>query len=479
MKEFEAVIGLEVHVQLQTESKIFSNSSASFGGAPNTHVEPVTLGLPGVLPVLNRKVVDYAMRMGFATNCTIADESIFARKHYFYPDLPKGYQISQYEKPICEHGYLDVELDGGVKKTINIISIHLEEDAGKSVHNEDFVADDETLIDVNRCGVPLIEIVSAPDMRSPKEAGSYLEQMRQIVRYVGVSDGNMSEGSLRCDANVSVRPVGQDELGVKTELKNMNSISGVEKALEYEIQRQIRMVKSGEQITQQTLLWDADANVVRPMRTKEYAHDYRYFPDPDLVPLVIDDEWRALIKRELPELPRARRDRFVNELELPEYDAGVLTAEKEIADYFEAVNNEIKDPKTASNWVMGKVMRVVNESKTTIRDFPISPERLGKLLKLLATGAVNGKIAKRVFDEMLVSRKSPQEIVEEKGLSQISNTGEIEKIVDEVLANHSSEVERYKNGEQKLIGFFVGQVMRASRGKANPKLVNEILASKL
>ena len=477
--EFEAVIGLEVHCQLLTQSKIFCRCSTQFGAKQNTQVCPVCLGMPGVLPVLNRQAVDFAIRMGLATNCRIADHSIFARKNYFYPDLPKGYQISQYEEPLCEEGYLEIELEGGSRKKIRIIRIHLEEDAGKSIHAEAFVEADESLVDLNRCGVPLIEIVSGPDMRSPKEAYQYLRQIRQLVRYLEICDGNMEEGSLRCDANVSVRPVGSDTFGVKTELKNMNSFRHVEKALEYEIARQIELLKSGQQVEQQTLLWDAGRNVAVPMRSKEYAHDYRYFPEPDLVPLVIDEAWRDAIRRQLPELPLERRDRFVREYDLPLYDATLLTEEKAIADYYEQVAQKAKDKKAASNWVMGDVMRVLNEQKIDIKAFNIAPEHLAEMINLIHDGVISSKIAKVVFEEMLKSGKPAPQIVKEKGLTQIDDRAELEAVVDEIIAANPKEVERYRAGEEKLLGFFVGQVMRRTQGKANPRLVNEILRQRL
>ncbi len=477
--EYEAIIGLEVHCQLSTKSKIFCGCKTDFGAQQNTQVCPVCLGMPGVLPVLNRRAVEFAIRMGLATHCRIAEHSIFARKNYFYPDLPKGYQISQYEEPLCEDGYLEIELESGEKKRIHIIRIHLEEDAGKSVHAEDYVSENETLIDLNRCGVPLIEIVSGPDIRSPREAYHYLVRIRQLVRYLEICDGNMEQGSLRCDANISVRPKGQDAFGVKTELKNMNSFRNVERALEYEIQRQIAMLERGEPIQQETLLWDAARNRVVPMRSKEYAHDYRYFPEPDLVPLMISSEWRQDIAAQLPELPVARRERFVRDYQLPEYDAAVLTEEKPVADYFEAVVKAGADAKQASNWVMGDVLRVLKEEKIEISAFPVKPEALAEMIQLITDGTISSKLAKTVFEEMRKTQKSAKQIVEEKGLVQITDTGAIERVVDEVLAANPKEVERYRQGEEKLIGFFVGQVMRATRGKANPQMVNQLLRQKL
>ncbi len=476
--KYEPVIGLEVHAQLLTDSKVFCRCSTRFGADPNTQVCPVCLGMPGVLPVLNRRAVEFTIRMGLATHCRIAARSVFARKNYFYPDLPKGYQISQYEEPLCEDGYVEIELDGDLKR-IGIIRIHLEEDAGKSVHAEEFVDANETLVDVNRCGVPLIEIVSKPDIRSPHEAYLYLNRLRQLVQYLDICDGNMEEGSLRCDANVSVRPVGSEALGVKTELKNMNTFRGVEKALEYEVERQIREIEAGRAIEQETLLWDSTRNVAVPMRTKEFAHDYRYFPEPDLVPLQVSHEWVEQVRESLPELPLERRNRLVSEYGIPQYDAAVLTETKALADYFEAVARAAKDPKAASNWVMGEVLRVVHERKIEMERFPVKPEALAEMLNLIADGTISGKIAKKVFEEMVESGKSASDIVAEKGLVQVSDRGVIEAAVEEVLQNHPTEVERYAKGEQKLLGFFVGQVMKATRGKANPKIVNEILREKL
>ncbi|KAA3616473.1 MAG: Asp-tRNA(Asn)/Glu-tRNA(Gln) amidotransferase subunit GatB [Calditrichaeota bacterium] len=477
--KYEAVIGLEVHVQLKTQSKIFSASSAEFGGDANSKVDPVVIGMPGVLPVLNKKVVEYAVKMGMATNCTIARHSIFARKHYFYPDLPKGYQISQFEEPICEHGFIEVNADDGEARKINIERIHLEEDAGKSVHAEEYVAKNETLIDLNRAGVPLIEIVTEPDFRSPQEVYQYLTKIRQIVRYLEICDGNMDEGSMRCDANVSIRPVGQPELGTKTELKNMNSIRGVERALEYEIQRQISAVADGESIEQQTLLWNANKNITVAMRSKEYAHDYRYFPDPDLVPVLVSDEWRNSIAESLPELPEARKNRFMAEFKLPEYDATVITEEKELADYFEKAALTSKDPKITSNWIMGDVSRILNDGKITISEFSVPPKGLAELINLVADGTISQKIGKQVLDEILATGASAQKIVEDKGLVQISDVSAIESLVDGVLATHPDEFARFKNGEMKLMGFLVGQIMRASKGKVNPKIANEILRKKI
>ena len=476
---FEPVIGLEVHAQLLTKSKIFCRCSTTFGAAPNSQVCPICLGMPGVLPVLNRQAVEFAIRLGLATNCTIAPHSIFARKNYFYPDLPKGYQISQYEEPLCKNGWVEFEQENGSLKRVSLIRIHLEEDAGKSMHGEAYVGEDETLVDVNRCGVPLIEIVSGPDIRSPREAYLYLNKIRQLVRYLGICDGNMEEGSLRCDANVSVRPVGDTKFGTKTELKNMNSFRGVEKALEYEIDRQIKLIQSGGKVVQQTALWDSMRSEVVPMRSKEMAHDYRYFPEPDLVPLRVDDKWRESIRASLGELPMRRRNRFVEQYGLPKYAADVLSEERAVADYFEAVAHDSKDAKLASNWVMGDILRLIKEKKIEMTESPIKATALAEMLNLISSGTISGKMAKEVFEEMAQTGKSARAIVAEKGLVQVSDTAVIEKAVDELLAAHPQEVERYRGGEEKLFGFLVGQLMKAMKGKANPQMANEVLKRKL
>jgi aspartyl-tRNA(Asn)/glutamyl-tRNA(Gln) amidotransferase subunit B len=478
--KYEPVIGLEVHAQMLTNSKVFCSCTTKFGNEPNSNVCPICLGMPGVLPVLNREVVEFALRIGLATHCKIASRSLFARKNYFYPDLPKGYQISQFEEPICTDGYVEIELEDGSRKRIGLTRIHMEEDAGKSIHDIDF----DTLVDVNRCGVPLIEIVSEPDLRSPREAYLYLQRIRQLVRYLGICDGNMEEGSLRCDANVSVRPKGTQQFGTKTEVKNMNSFRNVERALSFEISRQIEILESGEEVQQETLLWDADQNVAVPMRTKEYAHDYRYFPEPDLVPVLVDEPWLENIRKQLPELPTERRDRFMKEYGLPRYDAEVLTTEKSIADYFEEAcsldgGKSGDQYKVVSNWVMGDVLRVVNERQISVSDFPISPQRLAGMIKLIGHGVISGKIAKEVFEEMLTSSEEPQVIVERKGLLQLSDEGEIERIVDQVLEKNTEQVQTYIAGKDTVFGFFVGQTMRMTKGKANPKTVNEILRKKL
>ncbi|MFQ5751187.1 MAG: Asp-tRNA(Asn)/Glu-tRNA(Gln) amidotransferase subunit GatB [bacterium] len=475
---YEPVIGLEVHAQLLTESKVFCRCSAKFGGVQNAQVCPICLGMPGVLPVLNEKAVEFTIRMGLATNCRIAPHSIFARKNYFYPDLPKGYQISQYEEPLCQEGHVEIEINNH-QKCISIIRIHLEEDAGKSVHAEEYVQENETLVDVNRCGVPLIEIVSEPDLRSPEEAYLFLTQLRQIVQYLEICDGNMEEGSLRCDANISVRPIGSQEFGVKTELKNMNSFHGVERALNFEINRQIKILENGGEIVQETLLWDADKNEAIPMRGKEYAHDYRYFPEPDLVPLEISDEWVAKIQGSLPELPVARKKRLMEQYDIPQYDAELLTDSRPLADYFEEVARNSDDAKAASNWVMGEVLRVLKEDQIDITDFKVKPSYLADMIKLINKGTISGKIAKSVFEEMRVTGKRPELIVKEKGLLQISDAGEIEKQILNVLAANPTEVEKYLSGKEQLFGFLVGQVMKATRGKANPRVVNDQLRKEL
>ncbi len=472
---YEAVIGLEVHAQLLTETKIFCGCSTRFGNPPNTNVCPVCLGHPGVLPVLNKKVVDFSIMMGLATNCTINRDSVFARKNYFYPDLPKGYQISQFEKPVCEHGFVEIETGNGSTKKVRIKRIHMEEDAGKSIHD----LGETTLVDLNRTGVPLIEIVSEPDISSPGEAAAYLKKIYQLVTYLGICDGNMEEGSLRCDANISVRPKNQKEFGTRTEVKNMNSFRNVERAIAYEIERQIDILEDGGKVQQETLLWNADAGKAVSMRGKEEAHDYRYFPEPDLVPLNIDENWITGIKKSLPELPDKRKQRFMEQYGLPEYDAKVLTAERETADYFEQVIAETKHYKLASNWVMGDVAAYVNEKKINIAEFPVSPKNLGELINLIQDNVISGKIAKEIFPEMIETGKSPGEIVKEKNLVQITDTSELEGIVKTVLENNPAQVEQYKSGKEKVFGFFVGQVMRETKGKANPKLVNEILRKEL
>jgi aspartyl-tRNA(Asn)/glutamyl-tRNA(Gln) amidotransferase subunit B len=473
--DFDSVIGLEVHAQLKTKTKIFCGCSTAFGAPPNTHTCPVCLGMPGVLPVLNKKVVEYALRMALATDCEISGESRFARKNYFYPDLPKGYQISQYELPIAQHGHVDVEVND-IRQRIGITRIHMEEDAGKLNHDPDRAV---SMVDFNRTGVPLIEIVSEPDIRSPEQAGAYLRQLRSIVRYLGICDGNLEEGSFRCDANVSIRPEGAEKLGTRTELKNLNSFKHVEKALQYEISRQREVLIDGGRIIQETRLYDPDKNKTVSMRGKEEAHDYRYFPDPDLLPLVIDDQWIQRIQSSLPELPDKKMARFMAQYGLPAYDAALLTSDRELADYFEDCLRKFAQPKTVSNWIMGSLLGLLNAMGKTIEASPVSPENLAALLELIDTGAISGKIAKTVFDEMAQTGKAAKQIVKEKGLMQISDTDAIEEVISQVITGNPREVEAYQKGKTKLIGFFVGKIMQATKGRANPKLVNEILKKKL
>jgi aspartyl-tRNA(Asn)/glutamyl-tRNA(Gln) amidotransferase subunit B len=476
---YETVIGLEVHAQLLTESKIFCGCSTKFGQSPNHNTCPVCTGFPGALPVLNKKVIDFAIRAGLATHCQIERSSRLARKNYFYPDLPKGYQISQYELPICSHGHIDIALNGRSKR-IRLTRIHMEEDAGKNIHD---TRSDASLVDLNRAGVPLLEIVSEPDVRSAAEAGSYLKTLRAILQYLAICDGNMEEGSFRCDANISVRPQGTTALGTKTELKNLNSFKAVEKALDYEIQRHIETLSDGGKLIQETRLWDPDREITRSMRTKEFAHDYRYFPDPDLVPIVIDDRWIDEIRAALPELPDARKARFMSQYRLPAYDAELLTSRKDVADYFETVLEAHGNPKAISNWVMGDLFRVLKERKLDqqlyIDNWPLPPEDLAALVRLVDQGTISGKIAKSLFEEMLASGRPPQEIVSEKGLEQVSDFESIEKVVEQILAIHPKQTEQYRRGNEKIFGFFVGQIMKATQGKVNPQKANEILKQKL
>lgn len=474
-QKYEPVIGLEVHAQLLTETKLFCNCSTKFGNNPNSNVCPVCLGHPGVLPVLNKKAVEFALMMGIATNCKINRHSIFARKNYFYPDLPKGYQISQYEEPLCENGFIDVTKKDGTDKKIRIKRIHLEEDAGKSIHDKS----ETTLIDVNRCGVPLIEIVTEPDINSSEEAYLYLMKIKQIVQYLQICDGNMEEGSLRCDANVSVRLKGETQLGVKTEIKNMNSFRNIERALNYEIERQIELLEDGERIVQQTLLWNADLEQAFPMRTKEEEHDYRYFPDPDLTPLLINDDWFEQIKSSIPELPDKKLKRFIEQYSIPKYDAEILTQEISLADYYEKVVSETVDYKLTSNWIMGDVLSVLNSNNISIKSFSIPPENLAKLIKLISDNVISSKIAKDIFKVMLEENKDPEIIVKEKNLVQITDESSIKEIVKKVIENNHNQVIEFLDGKEKVLGFFVGQIMKLTQGKANPQLVNKILLEEL
>jgi aspartyl-tRNA(Asn)/glutamyl-tRNA(Gln) amidotransferase subunit B len=476
--KYQVVIGLEVHTQLTTNTKIFCGCSTSFGARPNSQTCPVCLGFPGALPVLNEKVVEYAIRAGLATGCTIAPRSVFARKNYFYPDLPKGYQISQFDLPICLNGHLDIEVEGE-KKRIGITRIHMEEDAGKLVHADIPGAGNDSCVDLNRACTPLLEVVSEPDMRSPDEAIAYLKKLHQIVMYLGICDGNLEEGSFRCDANVSLMPVGSTVFGTRAELKNINSFRFIKQAIEYEMDRQAEILDEGGRIIQETRLFDPNTGTTRSMRGKEEAHDYRYFPDPDLVPIIISPAWIEEVRTTLPELPEAKRGRFMSQLGLSEYDAEVLAASRELAHFFEETVALFAQPKTVANWVMGEVTRALNEDGKDISSSPVTPALLAALLKLIDDGTISGKIAKTVFDEMYKSGKEPAVIVQEKGLVQVSDTGAIEAIIDEVLAKEAGQVAEYRSGKDKLFGFFVGQVMRASKGKANPALVNELLLKKL
>ena len=477
--KYEAVIGLEVHTELQTKTKIFCSCRTSFGADPNTNVCPVCLGLPGVLPVLNKKVLEYAVRAGLALNCEISRFSKFDRKNYYYPDLPKNFQTSQFDLPICEHGYLDVEVEGE-KRRIRITRAHMEEDAGKLVHHGTSITDsDYSLVDYNRTGTPLLEIVSEPDMRSAKEAVAYMEKMRAILQYVGISDCRMEEGSLRCDANVSVRPVGQKELGTKTEIKNINSFKGVERAIEYEAMRQAELLEDGGKVVQETRTWDEKEGVTKSMRTKEEANDYRYFPEPDLVPFTVSDEYIENIRKSLPELPDARKERYMKEFGLSSEDAVFMTNDKATADYFEAAVDAGADPKACVNWLMGEFASQLSTDGIEIAKAPVSAENLAALLKLISKGTISGKIAKKVFATMWKEGGNPEEIVKAQGLVQISDTAELSKLVDEVVGKNPKAVEDFKAGKKKAVGALVGQIMKVTKGKANPRVINELLNKKL
>lgn len=477
--DYEVVIGLEVHTELKTKSKIFCGCTTQFGGAPNTHVCPVCLGLPGVLPVLNKKVVEFAIRTGLATDCEIAEFSKFDRKNYYYPDLPKNFQTSQFDLPICEHGYLDIVVNGE-KKHIGITRIHMEEDAGKLVHSGDTIStSDSSLVDYNRTGVPLLEIVSEPDLRSPEEAVIYMEQLKAILEYIDVSDCKMQEGSLRCDANISLRPVGRQELGTRTETKNLNSFRALERAMNYEIARQKTVLDEGGIIIQETRTWDEAKGITLSLRSKEEAHDYRYFPEPDLVPLVIDKVWIEEIKRTLPELPKAKKARLMEQYELSDYDAGVITGSKALAEYFDNIVAEYTNAKVVVNWLMGEFLRLINVNSMEVSEAKLTAHDFAQLLKLIDDGTISGKIAKAVFEEMFESGKKPGDIVKEKGLVQISDEGAITEIVAKVISANPQSVEDFNNGKDRAIGFLVGQVMKESKGKANPGMVNKLLIDML
>lgn len=475
--QWETVIGLEVHVQLATKSKIFCGSATNFGAEPNTQTCEIDLAMPGSLPVLNKEAVHMAAQFGCAVGAKVSERCIFDRKNYFYPDSPKGYQISQDKFPIVGPGHLDVVLENGDTKRIGIHHAHLEEDAGKSLHGN---FNGMTGIDLNRAGIPLLEIVSDPDMRSSKEAIAYAKALRAIVRYLGISDGNMQEGSLRCDVNVSVRPQGQAELGTRTELKNINSFRSIERAVAYEVERQIELIESGKTVEQETRLYDADKNETRAMRSKENANDYRYFPDPDLLPVLIEESYIAEIKKNLPELPQQKRERFKIDFQLTEYDADILTAEPELAFYFEEVVKISNiEAKLAANWISSELLGALNKNSLRFSDNPISTKQLAQLLQRITDNTISGKIAKDVFALMWQEGSMPDKIIEQKGLKQITDTGEIEKIIDDIIANNPAQVEQYRAGKEKVFGFFVGQTMKASQGKANPEQVNTLLKKKL
>ncbi|MGL5923269.1 Asp-tRNA(Asn)/Glu-tRNA(Gln) amidotransferase subunit GatB [Chroococcidiopsis sp.] len=483
--KYEAVIGLETHCQLNTNTKIFSSSSTEFGSPPNTNIDPICMGLPGVLPVLNEKVLEYAVKAGLALNCQIAPYSKFDRKQYFYPDLPKNYQISQYDLPIAEHGWLEIELvdadNNPIRKRIGITRLHMEEDAGKLVHggSDRLSGSTYSLVDYNRAGVPLVEIVSEPDMRSGQEAAEYAQELRRILRYLDVSDGNMQEGSLRCDVNISVRPVGQKEFGTKVEIKNMNSFNAIQRAIEYEIERQIAAVESGERIVQETRLWEEGSQRTVSMRTKEGSSDYRYFPEPDLAPIEVSKEQLEKWRAELPELPAQKRHRYESELGLSAYDTRVLTDERSVSEYFEATVAAGASAKQAANWIMGDIAAYLNSNKLSIGEIALKPEMLAELIQLIEGNTISGKIAKDILPELLTQGGSAKELVERKGLIQISDRSAIETIVEQVIAANPKELEQYRNGKTKLLGFFVGQVLKQTGGRADPKLTNQLLAEKL
>jgi len=473
---WEVVIGLEIHAQLATNSKIFSGASTAYGAEPNTQTSVVDIALPGVLPVLNKEAVHMAVKFGMAIDAEVADRSVFARKNYFYPDLPKGYQISQFDLPIVGMGHINIELENGDSKTIGVTRAHLEEDAGKSLH-EDFAG--MTGIDLNRAGTPLLEIVSEPDMRSAKEAVAYMKKIHTLVQYIGICDGNMQEGSFRCDANVSIRPKGQQEFGTRTELKNINSFRFVERAINVEIERQIDLIEDGGEVVQETRLYDSAKNETRSMRSKEEANDYRYFPDPDLLPVVVTEEYRQQVKAELPELPEQKQQRYVDEFGLSAYDAGVITASLAMSAYFETVVDKTGDAKLSANWITGGLSALLNREEIEIADSPVDAEALSVLLMRIKDNTISGKIAKDVLEAMWNGEGGADEVIESKGLKQITDTGAIEAFVDEVIANNPSQFEELKGGKDKMMGFFVGQVMKMSKGKANPAQVNELIREKM
>jgi len=474
--QWEAVIGLEIHVQLSTNSKLFSGASTNFGASPNTQACNVDLAMPGVLPVLNEEVLRMAIKLGIALNAEINSPTSFARKNYFYPDSPKGYQISQMDKPIVENGHLDIELEDGSTKRIGVTRAHLEEDAGKSLH-EDF--EGQSGIDLNRAGTPLIEIVSEPEISSPEEAVSYLKSIHSIIRYLNISDGNMAEGSMRCDANVSVRKVGETELGTRTETKNVNSFRFVEKAIHYEINRQINEIESGNTIAQETRLYDSQKNTTRPMRSKEFANDYRYFPEPDLLPVILDEEFINSVKETMPELPNEKKIRLMEIYKLSEYDSSLLAADKDLANFFEEVTKESNSPKLSANWIMGEFLAELNNENLSIKESKVSSNKLGQLIGRIEDGTISGKIAKDIFEKMWSSGKEVDAIIKDESLEQVTDNKEIESMIDEVIESNPEQLQQYRSGKDRLFGFFVGQVMKASQGKANPRQVNDILKSKL
>ena len=475
-KSWEAVIGLEIHVQLATKSKLFSGASTNFGALPNTQACDIDLALPGVLPVLNEEVLKMAVKLGKALNANINTPTSFARKNYFYPDSPKGYQISQMDKPIVEDGFLDIELEDGSSKRIGITRAHLEEDAGKSLH-EDF--EGQSGIDLNRAGTPLIEIVSEPDISSPEEAVAYLKSIHSIIKYLEISDGNMAEGSMRCDANVSVRKIDSKDLGTRTETKNVNSFRFVEKAIQYEIERQINEIETGNTITQETRLYDSQLNTTRPMRTKEFANDYRYFPEPDLLPVVLEDKFIKKVLEEMPEMPDEKKKRFVNEYNLSEYDSSLLAADKDLADFFEIATKESNAAKLSANWIMGELSAELNKENLNIQDSKITAKQIGKLVLRIEDSTISGKIAKEIFEKMWTSGQEVDSIIEEEGLQQVTDLSEIESMVNKVIDDNPDQLKQYLEGKDRLFGFFVGQVMKESQGKANPAHVNQILKEKL